>query len=90
MNDLVADNYAWAQERIAGMRFRKTDAEDLEQEAMVGLCKAARAWDGKGEFRAFAWVCMRNQMIDWLRKERRYQDHEMPAGLRCELSGTPK
>ena len=44
------------------------DADDLAQEALLGLLSATRHYNGNGEFRSFAFVCMRHRILSAIRR----------------------
>jgi len=46
------------------------DADDVRQEAMIGLWLAARAFDGRGDFRSFAALVIRRRLITALKTAR--------------------
>lgn len=68
-----------AQSRL--FRVTASEYEDLEQEGLMGLLFAVRAFDPQEErrFRPFALACCRNRMISLLRRHRT-EDHEIPDG----------
>jgi RNA polymerase sigma factor (sigma-70 family) len=47
----------------------KANDEDLLQCGLIGLWEAARDWNQKGDFQAFANRCVYNNMCDYLRAE---------------------
>lgn len=63
---------------IAGM-YRGSKSipfEDLCAQGSLGLVKAGRSWEQKGEFRAWAYICIENAIIDLIRDW-----EEMETGL---------
>jgi DNA-directed RNA polymerase len=48
--------------------------EDIIQCGMLGLCMAADKWEeGKAKFSAFAWFCIRHEIIRELKKRSKHQ-----------------
>lgn len=45
--------------------------QDLAQEGFIGLWKASLKYDGRVKFSTFAITCIRNEMLQYLRKQRR-------------------
>ena len=45
---------------------------DLLQSGLIGLWKAARAWDGRRVFSTYACRCIQNEMCSYLRKLHRW------------------
>ena len=81
---LVMENLGWAKSKgLQLMRGSRTRALswDIEQVAVEGLIEAARDWSGEGEFRAYAYVAIRNQVIDAIRKVRRVEHYEIPMEM---------
>ena len=69
--------------------------EDIVQCGMLGLCRAADKWDeNKGKFSAFAWHCIRNEIIRELNKRAKHKgvlslDYEtVTDGVRGSLGDT--
>lgn len=56
-----------AQKRFAGRR----GDDDLIQMGNIGLWEAAQRWDGSGSFRAYAYICVYHNMVDYVRKPSR-------------------
>jgi RNA polymerase sigma factor (sigma-70 family) len=71
VDELVADNVEWALQ-IASQKLHATTGnagrDDAESAALEGLWKAARTWNGTGDFRGFAYVRVRGAVIDDYRK----------------------
>lgn len=44
------------------------DADDVLQEALLGLLSASRAWDGSGSFKNFARLCIRRRLSSCVRQ----------------------
>lgn len=64
---------------IPGMEY-----EDLVQVGSLALCKAAQRYDGRCQFSTFAWVVVKNALLDHCR---RILSHSAPAeSLDAELS----
>lgn len=61
---LANDLWRWAKPKYVG------EFDDLVSEGMIGLINAAKAWDDtKGiKFSSFAYSCIKNEMIDAVRK----------------------
>jgi RNA polymerase sigma factor (sigma-70 family) len=61
---LANDLWGWAKSKYVG------EFDDLVSEGMIGLINAAKAWDdSKGiKFSSFAYSCIKNEMIDAVRK----------------------
>jgi len=78
---LVVDHVEWAKRKavqlMAGNRARVL-SWDIEQVALEGLVEAARDWKGDGDFKAYAWTAIRNQVIDTIRKAKRTSHFEIP------------
>lgn len=53
------------------------DADDLAQEALLGLLSATRHYNGSGEFCSFAFVCMRHRILSALRREAKQQEQSL-------------
>lgn len=51
--------------------------EDALQHGLIGLWEAAKKWDGKRPFEPLARRCIRNNIIDYLRRKRE-MDEELP------------
>lgn len=63
--------YAWLARHVAKDFFLPgAEPDDVEQEAFIGLWKAARDYDGSSPFRAFATLCIRRQIIVALKSAR--------------------
>jgi DNA-directed RNA polymerase len=69
--------------------------EDIIQCGMLGLCQAAEKWDeNKGKFSAFAWFCIRNEILKEFRRRAKHQgvlslDYEtVTDGVRGSLGDT--
>lgn len=45
--------------------------QDLLQCGLIGLWEAAETWAGKGKFPAYARVCIKHNMLDYIRSKRR-------------------
>lgn len=74
VNTLVEQNMDLVRQ-IAYKRFAaRLPDDDLIQQGNIGLWEAARKWNGSGNFRAFARVCIYHNMVDYMRKPSR------PAG----------
>jgi len=75
---LVADNirlvYYLAQ-KLGATEFVKQNKDDLASEGMVGLVKAARAFDpAKGiKFATFASRCINNEMLMFMRRNKKHE-----------------
>lgn len=71
VDTLVASNLDLVKE-IAHKRFagRRGD-DDLIQMGNIGLWEAAQRWDGSGNFRKYAYICVYHNMIDYVRKPSR-------------------
>lgn len=54
--------------------------EDALQHGLIGLWEAAKRWDGKRPFEPLARRCIRNNIIDYLRKKR-VEEEELPDDL---------
>ena len=46
--------------------------QDLLQCGLIGLWEAAETWAGKGKFPAYARVCIKHNMLDYVRAVRHY------------------
>lgn len=59
---------------VARKKFRSLcHDEDLLQCGMIGLWRAAEAWDGKRPFLPFACACVANAMRDYIRSQARHR-----------------
>lgn len=68
---LVSSNMDLVKE-VARKRFAgRHGDDDLIQMGNIGLWEAAQKWDGSGSFRAYAYVCVYHNMIDYVRKPSR-------------------
>lgn len=63
--ELTTRYMALIRAKAAPLRSAALDADDLCQEGLLGLLRAARSYreDGKASFRTYAGVCISNQMI---------------------------
>ncbi len=61
--------------RILG---NSAEAEDVAQEAFVRLWKQAVKWQPKAQIRTWLHRVVHNLCVDYLRKQKRYDDGEMP------------
>lgn len=83
---------------LEGMAFKVASAfyapgmhhEDLQQEARIGIAKAVQDYDGRGGFRAFAFMCARRQVITAVTsaRRRRHQVLNEAARLDAPAPGT--
>lgn len=90
--------------RIAQSFGKQRNDPDLLQCGLIGLWKAAKNWDGERAFRSFASVCIRNAMLDYLRKVKEWEQPMIPVDspvvegkedlkhrIRCDFgTGTPE
>lgn len=91
-NKLIEDNIKlvyYCFNRLNKDRFVLTYGDDLIQDGMVGLMKAADKYDNeKGRFSTFAMQCIRNEMFMSMRKMRKSFDKEIslytPVGVDAE------
>jgi len=85
---LLLERYRWvAQAKARGYFIVGGDLDDLEQEGMIGLFKAARDYrpEREASFRAFAELCITRQLITAIKAARR-QKHR-PLNQYVSLSG---
>jgi RNA polymerase sigma factor (sigma-70 family) len=88
VDELIAEHAEWAKS-VARRQLRGAHssvyASDAESAALVGLWKAARSWDGEGNFRGFANCRVRNAVID----EYRHLTHRgrSQGGASCRCGG---
>jgi RNA polymerase sigma factor (sigma-70 family) len=72
VDELVAENAGWAKavarQQLRGHAQRSVWVGDAESAALVGLWKAARSWNGTGEFRSWAWLRVRGSVLDEYRR----------------------
>ena len=76
-NTLVA-GHLWVIKEIAReFRVHDSDIDDLRQEAALALFKALDDFDPRSgnRFSTFAWISVREDMKDWLRKMRKQKRH---------------
>lgn len=67
--EYILKKYARFAVSIANSFFNRSDREDLIQEGMVGLYNAIGRYDGgKAGFSTFAYACVRNCIIDAIKK----------------------
>src|SRR5574344_1874453 len=93
-NTLIEENIKlvfYCFNRLHKDRFVEKYADDLKQEGMLGLMKAANTFDSeKGRFSTYAILCIRNEMFMFMRKMRKSFDREIslytPVGLDAEGS----
>ena len=66
------------------------DAEDIEQEALIGLYKAIRDYraDRTSSFRAFAELCITRQIITAIKTATRFK--HQPLNAYVPITGTPR
>jgi RNA polymerase sporulation-specific sigma factor len=66
------------------------DADDIEQEALIGLYKAVRDYraDRTSSFRAFAELCITRQIITAIKTATRYK--HQPLNAYVPITGTPR
>jgi RNA polymerase sporulation-specific sigma factor len=66
------------------------DADDIEQEALIGLYKAVRDYraDRTSSFRAFAELCITRQIITAIKTATRYK--HQPLNAYVSITGTPR
>lgn len=70
--DLLVEQNMDLVQQIACKRFAaRLPDDDLIQQGNIGLWEAAQRWDGSGDFRAYARVCIYHNMIDYTRKPSR-------------------
>lgn len=64
------------------------DLEDIAQEGMIGLVKAANSFDGKREikFSTFAARCIQNEIILSLRKRQKWFNHFRTVSIETRLT----
>lgn len=76
---IVADLYLNGSYRLA-MRILGDNglAEDMAQEAFIRLWKQAPKWQAKAQIRTWLHRVTHNLCVDYLRKQKRYSDDEMP------------
>lgn len=79
---LVTDNVKlvyYVYNRFGKSRIIESNKEDLLSEGMLGLCQAANTFDEsrKTKFCTYATLCIRNAMLMYLRKLRKYTPHEI-------------
>lgn len=68
--NLLVENNIDIVRKIYNRSFRARDDDDLIQSGMIGLWEAAKSWDGSGKFESYAAVCVRNNMLDYIRAQR--------------------
>ncbi len=73
---------------VMSLSVPKSEHEDLMQEALIGLLRAVRTYDGvSSRFSTYVLTCVRNSVVSWLRKygKRKHEviseDVEALAGL---------
>lgn len=88
VDELMAENFGWAKamgrRQLRGVPSSALFFGDAESAALVGLWKAARSWNGEGEFRSWAYLRIRGAVIDEYRQtthRRRNPSH------RCACAG---
>lgn len=82
--ELILQNIDWAKTKgVQLMKGKHTRALswDIEQEALLGLVEAARDWSGEGDFRAYAYKCVHNQVLDAIRRAKRTAHYEIPMSM---------
>jgi len=62
--------------------FPGADRDDVEQEALIGLWKAVRDFNGEGDFKAFAGMCIRRQLVTGLKTALRGKHESLTRSLR--------
>ena len=74
--NLVTDNLKLVHSVINRLFPTYRGNEDVVEEGMLGLVKAARAFDDDATvaFSTFAFCAIRNEIVDYLRRERRFDD----------------
>ena len=71
MKKLIEDNIGVVYRVVSRMNLGSFDRDDAIGEGMIGLVEAARDFRGVGRFETFAHRCIRNQIIDAMRRELR-------------------
>ena len=60
-------------EQVARRHFSdRVEDQDLLQSGLIGLWEAAETWRGKGTFAAFARICIKHNMLDYVRGLQRH------------------
>lgn len=63
------------------------EAQDVEQECLIGLWHAARSWDGKGSFRAYAIIIIKRRLIDAMRRANTHNQRLLSEAVRSHRLG---
>jgi len=76
---IIADRYLDGSYRLAVRILGETSlAEDMAQEAFLRLWKQAPDWQAKAQIRTWLHRVTHNLCIDYLRKQNRFSDDEVP------------
>ena len=76
-NDVVKSNLKlvyYVYEKLMKDTFVTINKEDLISEGFIGLIKAASTYNGKVKFATYAIVCIRNQMIMFIRRNKKHNN----------------
>lgn len=67
---LLAERYhGFLKSSISSLPVSAHDKEDLMQEALIGLMRAVRSYDGvSSKFSTYVSACVRNSIVTWLRR----------------------
>lgn len=78
VDDLLKENMHLVKKVVRRYFPRYSQDEDLTQCGLIGLWEAAKHWDGRGEFAPYAILCIRHNMIDYIRAGRKMVQLEEP------------
>lgn len=79
IEEMIEENIGLV-EQVARKHFPdRIDDQDLMQTGLIGLWEAAETWKGKSTFESFARVCIKHNMLDYVRAVRRYGPTIDPA-----------
>jgi RNA polymerase sigma factor (sigma-70 family) len=87
---MIIASHLWITEKMAGeFRLGDGDIDDLRQEAALALFKALDDFDPESgnRFSTFAWISVREDMKDWLRKMQKLKRY-ISTELIAENNGT--
>src|SRR5688572_32775200 len=87
LNTLLQRYRRFARAKARGYFLVGADSDDIEQEGMIGLYKAARDYnpDRQASFRAFAELCITRQVITAIKTATRQKHH--PVNQYVSISG---
>ena len=70
---LVIENYGLVVSQALKLVVQKQDLDDYIQVGLMGLLKAIRNYNPeKSKFSTFATVCIRNEILKFIKKKKRY------------------